>query len=84
MDGTQVGNTVNSRAIVLDQKSFTVNNVTPDTNYILAVNGTQVGNVNSRAIVVDQKSFSVSNVTPDTNYTLTVDGTQVGNVVNLE
>ena len=83
MDGTQVGDVVNSRAVVVDQKSLTVSNVTADSDYTLTVDGTQIGDVvNSRAIVRDQKLFTVSNVTEGSNYTLTVDGTQIGNVVN--
>ena len=80
---SQIGNVINSPAIVIDKKSFTVSNVTQDSNYTLTIGGTQIGNiVNSRAIVIDQKSFTVSNVTQGTNYTVLVNGIQIGNVVN--
>jgi len=70
-------------AIVIDKKSFTINNVTQGTNYTALVNGIQIGNViNSPAIVIDKKSFTINNVTQDSNYTLTIGGTQIGNIVN--
>ena len=46
---------------MLDQKSFTVSNVTANSSYTLTVDGTQVGNVvNSPSSIIDQNHLQLA------------------------